>query len=221
MTRLSRLPILLTAASLLVAACGAVPSHEPISGGTNGARGEAADGNGAAFQGTLGAGSSPALGSPNGTGLPGDGVGHTATATTRPSATPGRSGGPTPTIPPSPPGSGSCPDPRYCGDYALSGGHWVADSTGRIVLHYRVNATNPPPANSTLSSQQIQEAIDAAAEAWMGADPRVALIDDGLTTDQPAFNDVVAFSPSTPSGNADIEPTCSGCNTYNLWDIKL
>jgi hypothetical protein len=129
---------------------------------------------------------------------------------------------------PNPTGSttrqGACPDPRYCADYALSGGHWQPDSSGRIVLHYRVNATAPAPANSSLTAAEIQRAIDTAAQTWMAADDRILLIDDGRTSDTPLLNGVIGFSASgvaTEYGNADIAPTCNTCDTYGSWDIKL
>jgi hypothetical protein len=64
------------------------------------------------------------------------------------------------------------------------------------VLHYSIN---PTASGSSLTGQQIVGAINAAAQAWMAADPAVQLVYDGTTTNQPALNDVVGFGPEPSS----------------------
>jgi hypothetical protein len=91
---------------------------------------------------------------------------------------------------------GACPDPRYCADFTLLGGRWPTDANGDFFVHYRVNVTSPPP-RTDLTTSQIVQAIDAAAHAWMAADPHVHLVYDGLTTEAPdprSCNNVIAFA---------------------------
>ena len=95
-------------------------------------------------------------------------------------------------------GGGSCPDARYCPKYALDR-RWKPDSQGRVVIHYRINPTVPP--NTALTPQQIIDAINAGAAAWMAADPKVVLVYDGTTTDPPVGGkNIVGFSANYSSG---------------------
>lgn len=91
--------------------------------------------------------------------------------------------------------TGGCPDPRGCADYTVEGGRWPTNADGDFFVRYRINVTSPPP-QTDLSTNQVVEAISAAAESWMQADRHVHLIYDGVTTDVPDprnCNNVIAF----------------------------
>lgn len=90
---------------------------------------------------------------------------------------------------------GSCPDPRFC-DFYQADGRWRTDRDGRVSIRYRINATNPPPARTDLTTAQVVDAIRAAAAAWERANPNVRLDYGGLTTEPPnphECNNVIAF----------------------------
>jgi hypothetical protein len=122
-------------------------------------------------------------------------VRETATA-----APPGPPAPPPAGVCPPPPPTGHCPDPCACPDYALNSA-WTTDSTGHAVIHYRIN---PSGSGSSLSNDQIVAAINAGASTWMQADALVQLVYDGTTTDPPAFNNVVGYSPNAGDGVADV-----------------
>lgn len=69
-----------------------------------------------------------------------------------------------------------CPAPATCGLYALEPWHWPTDRSGRIVIHYRVNPTQP-----WLSSAVAIGVWARAARIWEAADDRVDFVYDGTT----------------------------------------
>jgi len=212
----------MASAVLLLCACGGPSAHEHATVAGNPATGASTDEGGVATP-TISPGATANAVAP-GT-LPSGESAYSSSATasrggSRATGSPPQSSGGTAATT-SPPPSG-CPDPRSCSLYALSGQRWIPDNSGRVVLHYKVNATAPAPLGG-LSAQLVQQAIDSAANAWMTADPSVVLIDDGLTTEQPAFNSVIGFSTGDgpEDGQADTETTCNTCNTLTAWDIVL
>src|SRR5581483_7025500 len=123
---------------------------------------------------------------------------------------------PSPTNVPSSAGGG-CPDPRSCTHYYVQR-HWQPDASGQLAIHYRINPT--PPAASTLTSDQILTAIKAAAEAWALADPNVAFVLDGTTTDPPAnYNNVVGFGPTQARGVTFTGPVGCSCPTTSFYVV--
>jgi hypothetical protein len=158
-----------------------------------------------------------------GTGSPVQGTGGTAT-TRNPNPSGGASSTPKPGQPgPQPtarPTGGSCPDPRYCADYFLSGGAWPMDNSGRVTIHYRINPAIP--AGVSFTGTRFVQAVQDVAQTWMTADPSVQFAFDGTTTDQPVnFNNVVGFAP-VASGYANIPLNVSSDGrTYTGFNIQL
>ena len=95
-----------------------------------------------------------------------------------------------------------------------------------MVIHYRVNAS-PPPGQS-LTPEQIVQAFRMGAEAWTAVDPKVSIIFDGTTTEQPTgYNNVVGFAPSDTSQAAIYPLTGEYTTAFNIimsskdgWDFN-
>jgi hypothetical protein len=242
MTTVPRSLTLLAAASLLLGACGADAGHGHAAHTIAHTYGDTPSGSDAAPTGAPGAGISPASGLLDPSGL--NGVGSSSSSggqSTTSSGTPRESPSSPPTLPtgshtpPSqpPPGTGTCPDPRYCPDYTLGGGSWPIDGSGHAVIHYRINPSKYTGGwndRYPMSTDQIVGAITAAAQAWMAADPVVELMYDGTTTADPAtptggnYNSVVGFY-SSPSVNCADGLACadvpSNTSTYSSFDIEI
>lgn len=68
-----------------------------------------------------------------------------------------------------------------------------------MVIRYRINPT-PPPATS-LTREQIVQAITSAARRWEAANPKVHLVYDGTTDQRPHGGlNIVGFDASYTSG---------------------
>ena len=93
------------------------------------------------------------------------------------------------------------------------GGRWAAEANGDIHVHYRVNTENPRP-NTELTTAQIVRAIDSAAASWMAADPKVHLVDDGLSQELPSQtgpgNNVIGFTSEGVSFSTLPAPDAHG-----------
>jgi hypothetical protein len=84
-----------------------------------------------------------------------------------------------------------------------------------MVLQYWINPTG---SGSSLTDQQIIDAINAAAQTWMAADPQVQLVYGGTTTQQPLLNNVVGFD-GQPSSARLSKPDQNG--HYTAFDMNL
>lgn len=90
----------------------------------------------------------------------------------------GRSRGPG--IPPN-----SCPGAATCRSFDLSSLRWSGD------VHFRINVDNQP----WMDAAAVEDAVRAAAQTWMQADPAVKFVYDGRTNSLPITDNVnvVAF----------------------------
>jgi len=159
------------------------------------------------------AGPSPtATGSPSGSAAPTTPISTSATPSPTPTGTlstfptsspsPAATSSPSPTTSPSAtPTGGGCPDARTCGEYDLYGGLWPAGPDGTITIRYRIRTEgwvqDPTGIHQAPEADEMIAMIRAAAQTWMDANPRMRLIYDGVTTDQPANgNNVIGWGRS-------------------------
>ena len=93
---------------------------------------------------------------------------------------------PTPSPPPT---AGACPDARTCKQYSLYEGRWPAGPDGTITIHYRINTEgwtpDPSGVRKAPPADDMIAMIVEAAQTWMDANPRLRLIYDGVTTEEP------------------------------------
>lgn len=87
-----------------------------------------------------------------------------------------------------------------------------------MTVHYRINPSGYM-GNTPLTTQQFIGAVQAAAQAWMSADPNVQLVYDGTTTQSPSnYDDVVGFNSAILNAAATDIPTSP---TYYGFEIKV
>lgn len=106
--------------------------------------------------------------------------------------------GTTTTAPPDLPPE-KCPDAKTCRRYAFKGGaaRWPIGANGRATIRYKVHVSN---SQTSLSLEQITQAIAAAFATWQRAAPTVEFVYDGMTSNPPLDGDgvnTVGLSPTT------------------------